>query len=527
MMKVLKKKMFPNLLAVILMLAAGSWGCAAKNHNWQNTSAFGKMPSPKELHLQKESASRGLSAPKELPEMTYEEYEGLGDVSFSRGDLGRAFMYYEKSLKLNPDNNSIHYKKGLLLVIGKMNEEAIREFQGVLKKESEHALSYEGMGLAFFQMAKYDDAGECFRKAVELDPKLWKAHNYLGIIYDYKREYKMAVREYAAAIARKDDNGLLYNNLGTSYFMAGECEKAISAFNKALVAKTEHGKIYNNLGFVLSNTGRYQEALEAFRKGGGEAQAYNNLGCIYLKQGEYVKAIRCFEKAIELKPTFYTKASENLRKARMARELSFDSNVQTSVDDRILRKKPNFKKNPDKDRAGLVAANKARETALASSQDTKDIVSRGVRVEASGAGQPVSLESLSVKKLKIWREPESGSVKFQFRLTNAEPHGRRIKGYTFVVLKPEKGSQEPLRCCPSTPLKHGRPTLFERGVFFSIARYRLVRGTFPDIEKIQHFKTATVYVYSKTGSLLFEKAYLVDNIFLAGVVRETSFGQGA
>jgi hypothetical protein len=55
----------------------------------------------------------------------------------------------------------------------------------------------------------------------------------------------------------------------------------------------------------------------------------------------------------------------------------------------------------------------------------------------------------------------------------------------------------------------------------------LVRGAFPDIEKIQHFKTATVYVYSETGSLLFEKAYLVDNIFLAGVVRETSFGQGA
>jgi tetratricopeptide (TPR) repeat protein len=68
-----------------------------------------------------------------------------------------------------------------------------------------------------------------------------------------------------------------------------------------------------------SKIGNYQEALEAFRKGGGEAEAYNNLGCIYLKQKKYKEAIRCFEKAIQLKPTFYTKASENLRKARLGR----------------------------------------------------------------------------------------------------------------------------------------------------------------------------------------------------------------
>ena len=482
MMKALKKMSLPNLLAVVVLLAASSSGCAHKNRNLWEESAFHQVESAKELHLRKESASRGIGTPKELPDMTCEEHERLGDVHFSRGDLGTAFVQYDEALKLDPDNSRIHHKKGLLLVIGRMNEDAIREFQEVLKKEPKNALSHEGLGLAFFQMKKYDDAEECFRKAVELAPRLWKAHNFLGIIYDYKMQYEMAVCEYEAAIALKDDDGLLYNNLGTSYFLAGEYQKALNAFDKALATKTTHSKIYNNLGFVLSDLGRYQEALEAFRKGGGEAQAYNNLGCIYLEHGKYKEAIRCFEKAIELKPTFYTKASENLRKARVVRESSFDSNVQTSFDDGIPKKRSKLTKDLDK-----------------------------------ASGEPLSPESLMVEKLKIWREPESDSVKLQLRLRNVDPHGRRIKGYIFVVLKPEIGSQEPLRSFPSTRLKDGRPKQFKKGAFFSIARFRFVHGTLPDIEAFERFKTATVYVYSETGSLLSEKIYEVNDILFWAV----------
>jgi len=60
--------------------------------------------------------------------------------------------------------------------------------------------------------------------------------------------------------------------------------------------------------------------MEAFKKAGDEAQAYNNLGFVYMQKGEREKAIHSFEKAIESRPTFYLKASENLKKAKMDRE---------------------------------------------------------------------------------------------------------------------------------------------------------------------------------------------------------------
>jgi tetratricopeptide (TPR) repeat protein len=98
----------------------------------------------------------------------------------------------------------------------------------------------------------------------------------------------------------------LYNNLGISFSLIGEYEKGTTAFKEALKMGGSKQKIYNNLGLVLTLVGR-----------GNEAQAFNNVGAMYLHQGNYDEAVRSFEKAMELAPTFYAKASENLRKVKV------------------------------------------------------------------------------------------------------------------------------------------------------------------------------------------------------------------
>lgn len=320
------------LIVIIVVLAAGLTGCAVTGRNlgmgnkYEDTSLQGLKQMQKDRMLSDDSPldfGYDLSAAKKLPEMTGDELERLGDAFLAEGNLPMAFVHYEKSLKRYPESEAsrkssarVHYKKGLTLLLGKRNIDAIKAFQEAVRIDPSCAVACEGIGQAFFQMKKYDEAERNFRKAVKLDPNLWRSHNFLGIICDYQKRFKEAVDQYAAAILLMPDEGLLYNNLGVACLMSGEYEKAASAFYKALEVGYKDKKVYNNLGLALSRSGKYKEAMDAFMKGGDPSQAYNNLGCIYLEQGKNEEAVECFTRAIEVNPSFYDIASENLRKAK-------------------------------------------------------------------------------------------------------------------------------------------------------------------------------------------------------------------
>jgi hypothetical protein len=132
--------------------------------------------------------------------------------------------------------------------------------------------------------------------------------------------------------------------------------------------------------------------------------------------------------------------------------------------------------------------------------------------EVNDPEKSVFAQSVAVEKFKIWQEEYGNLLKFQFRLRNIDPQNKKVKGYTFVVLKPEKGSKESGIAYPQTPLKDGKPEVFKNGDYFSISRFKTVLGSFPFIKEIGHFKTATVYAYSLKGNILVEEVYEVDKI---------------
>jgi Flp pilus assembly protein TadD len=299
-----------TLITVLGLLSLGLTGCITVDKG-QHIARVDEIP-----QNQMSSGSDDVLFSQKLPDMTADEYEMLGDALLKKGDLSLAFLQYDKSLKLNPTNVRVEYKKGLALLKGKKNDDAIEQFNVVMAKDPGYALAYEGMGRAFFQKKEFNMAEQYLRKALELDTNLWKSHNLLGNIYDSQKNHKEAVREYTAALVIEPNQGLVYNNLGISYYLAGKYENAVNAFNKALAAQYTISRVYNNLGLALANLEQYAQALEAFKLGGGEASAYNNLGCIYLSKAKYREAVQCFEKAIAIDPVFYARASENLDRAK-------------------------------------------------------------------------------------------------------------------------------------------------------------------------------------------------------------------
>lgn len=110
----------------------------------------------------------------------------------------------------------------------------------------------------------------------------------------------------------------MLNNLGLAYALSGNYDSAIDAYEQAVAAGSHSPKLYNNLGIAYVQRRRYVDAFNTFKKATDEPRAYNNLGVALLGVSSAKKAVACFEKAIELSPQYYEKASENLRIARQS-----------------------------------------------------------------------------------------------------------------------------------------------------------------------------------------------------------------
>jgi hypothetical protein len=116
--------------------------------------------------------------------MTARDYEASGDRYLANGDATMAFVQYEKALALDPDNRRIPTKQGLLFLDAGKPAEAAAAFEKVLAREPDQAAAREGLGRAYFEMKRYDEAESILLQAVAVDPALAR-HNYLGNIYDF------------------------------------------------------------------------------------------------------------------------------------------------------------------------------------------------------------------------------------------------------------------------------------------------------------------------------------------------------
>ncbi len=252
-------------------------------------------------------------------DLSAEKHVRIAQGYLDRGNAEQAFVHLTKAQQKEPQNINIRALKGELLIDQRQDEMALNEFLVVLKADPEHARANQGAGVIYFRAGLYKEAESHLALAVIKDPSLWKAHNYLGIIHDRRGELDEAAQAFTTALGlhRGKETSAILNNLGVVHMARKDYVFAIQSFKQAL---QEGGspRIYNNLGVALAHAGQFVEALEAFRFASNEYVAHNNLGYVLLSSGRPGQAIPYFEKAMELSPAYYTKASENLKRARMA-----------------------------------------------------------------------------------------------------------------------------------------------------------------------------------------------------------------
>jgi tetratricopeptide (TPR) repeat protein len=161
----------------------------------------------------------------------------------------------------------------------------------------------------------YSLAIDEFQLVLSREPNQAKSRHLLGVAFLEGGRPEKAVNELKRAAALDPGQVSTLVSLGQAFLKLKKYQDAVDCFKKGQALAPQDPKVNYELGMALAAQKRYPEALEAFIKAGDEAQAYNNIGVHYFGEGRYEEAAKCFQKAIELRPTFYQEARNNLQRA--------------------------------------------------------------------------------------------------------------------------------------------------------------------------------------------------------------------
>jgi tetratricopeptide (TPR) repeat protein len=260
---------------------------------------------------QMDDSSQQQEKSVKFEDRTADELLSRGYQYLFNGNYQLAQLHFVSALQKDPNLADAYAGLGETFLARSENRQASAAFSAALEKDHDNRRSLFGLGRLYRLSGQYDLAEEYLKRAgklLENDPPLMTE---LAMTYDATNRLKEAETLYLKVVSADQNNASAYNNLGFNYFLQGEYPRAIEAYDRSLEIRPDK-RVQNNLAAAYAMQGQEDVALHLMQKTIGKAGAYNNLGYVYMSQGLYDKAELALNKAIELNPSLYQRAKDNL-----------------------------------------------------------------------------------------------------------------------------------------------------------------------------------------------------------------------
>jgi protein O-GlcNAc transferase len=227
--------------------------------------------------VSRKRAAEELKKAWEGGEHEYEVAFFLGATLGQMGNFDEAVRWLRQAIAIDPEKVAAHISLGQVLLLQQKPQEAVSEFEraAVLKPDSAQTLL--DLGSAYEAAHHLDSAEESYRKALELDPKLDKAHYRLGTLL--------------ARTGRREEGA---KHIGLYQ----------AAFQKEQEAALRGGsrRAELNLGWVELRDGRAERALEQFDRYPNDPEALQGAAKALFQLGRDADALQKYERAVALAP---------------------------------------------------------------------------------------------------------------------------------------------------------------------------------------------------------------------------------
>lgn len=168
------------------------------------------------------------------------------------------------------------------------------------------SVAYKKRGNEFLAQGRLNDAIECYRQAISINPGFAEAYLNLGFALHGQQLFEEAETYLKQAIQINPEMEDAYYLLGNIAQEQGDLESAIANFNKALELKPDFEIVYRNLCQCLLQSGKIEAARLTLEKAisvnPNSADFHFLLGNLFASAKEPVKAISCYRKVLSIQP---------------------------------------------------------------------------------------------------------------------------------------------------------------------------------------------------------------------------------
>ncbi len=131
-----------------------------------------------------------------------------------------------------PRNPQVERAKTLMAE--KRFKEAIKAYEGLLKRDRKNAVYLNMVGIAYLNLNNSGKAKKYFKRAAKADKTYVSAVNNLGMVYYHQKNYRRAIKEYLKAEAIDPYQAGVHANLAFAYYNSKKYELASIEFLKTL-----------------------------------------------------------------------------------------------------------------------------------------------------------------------------------------------------------------------------------------------------------------------------------------------------
>jgi tetratricopeptide (TPR) repeat protein len=175
--------------------------------------------------------------------------------------------------------------------------------------------SLHNLGEVLRALGRPNDAVQCYRRAIELNPKFADAHGNLGIVLMDLGKLDEAEKSLTRATQLAPQRGDFHLRLNLIRQKQGDSHGAVLAGRRAIELAPQQAEAWSSLAVSLASVKKDAEAMQAAQRAidlaPDRAEAWVNLGFVHERASRDSDAEAAYHKAIEVNPN-YSVAHRNL-----------------------------------------------------------------------------------------------------------------------------------------------------------------------------------------------------------------------